>query len=292
MAGKPSTDRTPTLRVALVGHGISASLTPAMHMAEGRALGLRYQYDLIDTGTAPYRDQPLSHIVRAAQDNGLAGLNITHPYKRDVIRHLDHLSDTAHRLGAVNTVVFSQGQRIGHNTDCSGFATSFRRVLDGVQVQRVLLLGAGGAGAAVAFALLECGVSDLLIHDINPDQAVELVARLQPAFPDACPCPIQALDHAATNALDGIVNATPMGMASHPGSALPLDLLSLDRWVADIVYFPPTTALLAKARAVGCRVMPGAGMAIAQAVDAFELFTGYRADPDRMAQTFNRLCTR
>lgn len=276
------------LRVSLVGQGISASLTPAMHRAEGRALRLDYAYGLIDTTTAPHRGRPLAEIVATAQDQGLAGLNITHPYKLDIIPLLDDLSDDARKLGAVNTVVFRDGRRTGHNTDYSGFAAAFRQHMGDVATDQVLLLGAGGAGAAIAFALIDCGVQQLLVHDPDPARAQALVHKLRVGGA----ADIQAVgppDNAMARGLCGVVNATPMGMSAYPGSAFPLGLLRPDIWVTDAVYFPLETQLLAAAAKAGCRVMPGSEMAIWQAVHAFELFTGRRGDPRRFAAVFRQL---
>lgn len=284
---------TGRLRAALVGHDIAASLTPAMQQAEARAQGLDFSYGRIDTATPAYGDMALVDILELAQAQGMTGLNITHPHKVAVLRHLDQLSDDAARLGAVNTVLFRARKRIGHNTDLSGFATSlgqfgrqFGRRLDG---DRVLLLGAGGAGAAVAFALLRAGVAALSIHDRDPDRVQALLERLGWHF-DATRLAPSGVDEISAQRPDGVVNATPMGMVRYPGSAYPLGLLRTDMWVADIVYFPLETPLLARAREIGCRVMAGSGMAVFQAAHAFELFTGQPANAGRMARTFQRLC--
>ena len=289
MSGRCSNDGDHCLRAALVGQGISRSMTPAMHVAEGRAQGLRYSYDFIDTGMQPYCTHSLSRIVDHAQADGLVGLSITHPYKIEILQHLDDLSANARKLGAVNTVVFRDGKRTGHNTDYSGFVASYRLALNDAVKDRVLLLGAGGAGAAVGFALLDCGIRELLVYDADSNQAHKLVEKLQAHhLPVDIHCP-QTLEQPVLRGLSGVVNATPMGMANYPGSALPLDLLTPAFWVTDIVYFPHETELLARARALGCRVMAGSGMAVWQAVHAFELFTGYSASPERMAATLNRL---
>lgn len=277
------------IRVALVGQGISASLTPAMHEGEARAQGFDYSYELIDTATPAHQHRRLGNIVRQARDDGLAGLNITHPYKIEVLEVLSDLSDDARRLGAVNTVVFRDGRRIGHNTDFHGFVTAFKETLRGVPLDRVLVLGAGGAGAAVSFALITCGIKRLAIHDIDGAQMLALVERLRAEFPSAEVQAIESLDRGSANGLSGMVNATPMGMENYPGSAMPLNLLHAGIWVSDVVYLPLETELLAHARRLGCRIMPGSAMAIWQAVHAFELFTGRRADPQRMAATFRRL---
>lgn len=278
------------LRVALVGRGIQASLTPAMHEAEGRAQGLDYTYSLIDTETATHKTRRLSEIVTQALNDGLVGLNITHPYKTEIMQHLDDMSEDARKLGAVNTVLFDRhGRKTGHNTDYSGFRRGFQSQFGGVSTSRVLLLGAGGAGAAVAFALMDCGVQSLFIYDTDHDRSARLTQNLRAYYPNADINAVHTLDSSLASSLCGLVNASPMGMQKNLGSAFPLSLLSLGHWVADIVYFPLETRLLNAAVTLGCRVMPGSVMAIWQAVHAFEFFTGLGADPDRFNETFARL---
>ena len=282
-------DKTNMTRVALVGRGISQSLTPAMHEAEGRFLGLDYQYKLIDQEAPAFKSSSLPEILTATQSAGFAGLNITHPFKVEVIQHLDCLSEVANRLHAVNTVLFKAGKRVGYNTDYTGFKASFQHSLGNSKKDCVLLLGAGGAGSAVAFALAESGVGQLLIHDTDKKRAESLVERVTAYGSSSGILEIGCPDQAVDLGLDGIVNATTAGMAGNPGSAFPLDLLNSETWVADIIYFPLETALLAKARAIGCLTLPGSGMAVRQAMHAFELFTGHAADHSRMQKTFLEL---
>lgn len=286
-AGNAPTDAAGTIRAALIGAGIGASRTPAMHMAEGRAQGLAYHYDLIDTAGRPGAD--IGALLAEAEAVGCRGVNVTHPFKQAALAHLDSLSPAAEAVGAVNTVVFEDGRRHGHNTDCWGFAEAFARELAEAPREVVLLLGAGGAGGAVAEALMAQGVGLLLIRDSRQEAAETLAQRLAArhgaARVEAVSPGTEALAAAAQRAC-GLVNATPIGMASHPGLPLPAALIRPRHWVADIVYFPLETELLATARARGCRVMSGAGMAVFQAVRAFELFTGRKADPDRMRAAF------
>ena len=265
------------VRVGLLGRGIQLSRTPAMHRAEGAALGLDYSYDLIDPDQ-PAHDLPLADLVARAEAQGFAGLNVTYPFKRDVMALLDEMSPAAQKVGAVNTVVFRDGKRRGHNTDFWGFAESLRRGLPDAALSSVLLLGAGGAGGAVAHALRDVGVAQVQVFDQNI-QAAQAIADAVGG--------IAVTDlAAAAQAADGIVNATPMGMAKLPGTAIEPALLEPRHWVADIVYFPRETELLAQARQRGCRVLDGSGMAVFQAVRAFELFSGLAPDPDRMRATF------
>ncbi|MXN45283.1 shikimate dehydrogenase [Shinella kummerowiae] len=276
------------LKAGLIGAGIQASLTPAMHMREGEAQGFSYDYELIDLSQIGATPADLPRLLDEAGARGLAGLNITHPCKQSVIAHLDELSPQARDLGAVNTVVFRNGKRSGHNTDWWGFAESFRRGLPQADLSSALQLGAGGAGAATAYALLSLGLEKLLVFDRENERAVALADTMAALFPKAVVDAADDLAH-ATQAVAGLVHATPTGMAKYPGLPLPADLLDRRHWVAEVVYFPLETGLLRAARDLGCRTLDGGGMAVFQAVDAFRLFTGREPDADRMLAHFNRL---
>jgi len=275
----------PSVLVGLVGAGIQASRTPRLHEREGARQGLRYVYKLIDLEALGLDADALPGILTAAQRFGFAGLNITHPCKQAVIPLLDDLSPDAAALGAVNTVVLKDGRRVGHNTDWWGFAESFRRELADVRRERVVQFGAGGAGAAVAHALLTLGAGEVILIDTDQRRAQTLTVALRERFGDrraSCGSSAQV----AVVTANGIVNTTPLGMARYPGMALPAELLRPDLWVADIVYFPLETELLRQARSRGCRTMSGGGMAVSQAVGAFRLFTGRNPDAARMLRHF------
>jgi shikimate dehydrogenase len=269
--------------IGLVGSGIGPSASPALHEREADELGLRYVYRLLDLDVL---GRPVADVLAATRLAGFDGLNVTHPAKQAVLPHLDELSAEAEALGAVNTVVFEHGRAIGHNTDATGFARSLARGLPDVPRDHVVLLGAGGAGAAVAHALLSSGVRRLTVHDVDGERSEKLAGALCRRF---------GADRAGTGGLDavgradGLVHATPTGMAAHPGSPLPAELLRPDLWVADIVYRPLETALLAAARARGCRVLNGGGMVVLQAAESFRLFTGVEPDPARMLRHFDTL---
>lgn len=277
-----------TILVGLIGRGISLSRTPAMHVAEARAQGMVCTYNLLDMDDAAMADVTLPDLLTRLEAEGYAGVNVTYPFKREVMALLDELSPAARAVDAVNTVVFRDGRRFGHNTDMWGFGESFRRGLDGAKTDHALMIGAGGAGGAVAHALLECGVARLSISDVDPDRAADLAKQLlQTTERDVEVNIVRDIpEMVAKDRPDGVVNATPMGMAKLPGTAFPVGLLTPEMWVADIVYFPLETELLRGARAAGCRVLPGEGMAVFQAVRAFEFFTGSPADPERMKATF------
>ncbi len=269
----------------LIGSGIAASRTPRLHECEGAEQGLHYMYRLIDLDVLGLDSNALPEILIAAQRFGFAGLNVTHPCKQTVIAFLDELSPEAATLGAVNTVVFKDGRRLGHNTDRSGFEASFQRELSDVSRARVVQFGAGGGGAAVAYALLSLGAGELSIIDTEQARAESLVKAMCERFGPSRARANPELA-AAMAAADGVVNATPLGMTRYPGSPVPATLLRPELWVADIVYFPLETELLRQARARGCRTMSGGGMAVFQAADAFRLFTGQEPDCERMLKHF------
>lgn len=277
--------------IGLIGSGIQASLTPAMHMREGAAHGLTYEYRLIDLDTLGLPASALPELISAAEQAGFGGLNITFPCKQTVLAHLHDLSDDARALGAVNTVVLRDGRRTGHNTDWWGFAEGFRRDLGRVARARVVQLGAGGAGSAVAHALMTLGVEHLQIIDTDHAKAQTLAAALTARFPTAAIAAHRAPDDVMRTA-DGIVNATPVGMAKYPGLPFDARLLRSDLWVADIIYFPLVTELIHRARKLGVPTMTGGRMAVFQAVRAFELFSGRTADAARMQRHFADLAAK
>jgi shikimate dehydrogenase len=274
--------------IGLIGTGIQASLTPALHMQEGEALGFRYLYRLIDLTTLDLGVEVLPDLLTAAERMGFNGLNVTHPCKQLVLPLLHGLSDDARAIGAVNTVVLKDGKRIGHNTDASGFAAAFRLGLPEARLDRIVQFGAGGAGCAVANAVLGLGAAHLTLVDTDTSRAAALAESLCGRFGPARAAVSQDVA-ASVAAADGLINATPLGMVKYPGQAVPEAMLRPEHWVADIVYFPLETALLASARAKGSRVLSGGGMAVFQAVEAFRLFTGTAPDAERMLAHFKQL---
>lgn len=275
-------DRATAIRAGLVGDGIQGSRSPAIHEREAAAQGLDLSYVRFDLAERPWR---LTDVLAAAQRDGFAGLNVTYPYKQAVIPLLDELSPDAERLGAVNTVVFKDGRRLGYNTDWIGFRESLERGLPGAAKTKVLQLGAGGAGAAVAYALLGAGVKQLSVFDVDQSRAAELAVKLGGVFGAERIAVARDMTFAMAEA-DGLVNATPIGMARHPGTPVPVSLLRARMWVADIVYVPLETELLSAASRMGCATLDGGGMVVYQAAEAFRLFTGRPADVERMRARF------
>ncbi|WP_373987682.1 shikimate dehydrogenase [Duganella sp. BuS-21] len=274
--------------LGLIGAGIGRSLTPAMHEREAAAHGMHCLYQLLDLDRLGLTVEQLPQLLDAAELLGFSGVNVTYPAKQHVIPLLDDLCDDARAIGAVNTVVFKDGQRIGYNTDWWGFAESFKASLPDVAMGEVVQLGAGGAGAATAHAALMMGTQTLRLVDADAGRAAQLAQSLCARFGAGRAVACTELE-AAMRVADGLIHATPTGMAKHPGLPLPAELLRPGQWVSEIVYFPLQTALLQAAQAKGCRTMTGGGMAVFQAVKAFELFTGVRPDAARMQLHFKEL---
>ncbi len=287
-------DRSKPYLVGLVGTGVGPSLTPALHMAEGRAQGLDYLYRAIDLNQIGVTPTRIGEVLTWARALGFDALNVTHPCKQLVGAHLDEIDPVAAALGAVNTVVFTAGpdgeRAVGYNTDVTGFAEGFTEGLPGAATGNVVLIGAGGAGAAVGDALVRLGTEHLTVVDLDTDRATALTRELAGRYPTV------RVDASSFDKLsillpgsDGVVHATPTGMAEHPGIAFDPSLLHRHLWVADIVYRPLDTALLQAARAAGCRTLDGGHMAVHQATGAFQLITGITPDTARMSRHFRQM---
>jgi shikimate dehydrogenase len=274
--------------IGLVGKDIQRSKSPLMHEREARELGLVLLYQLLDLNVLGRDVDALADLLYSAELMGFAGLNITHPCKQAVIPLLHELSDEARAIGAVNTVQFKAGRRRGYNTDASGFAESFTRGLPGAPLDRVVQIGAGGAGAATAYAMLKLGAASLGITDSIPGRAAALVKNLSQFFDASRLAVVESLASSLKSA-QGLVHATPTGMREYPGLPVPENALHGGLWVAEVVYFPLETELLRRARALGCRTLDGGGMAVLQAASAFEIFTGMDADRERMLRHFGEI---
>jgi shikimate dehydrogenase len=264
----------------LIGAPIAHSASPAMHERAAEALGAHCHYQLIEVAGAD-RDG-LRALLDGVRLLGFAGVNVTFPYKEAVVALLDELSPGAAALGAVNTVIVRDRRLIGHNTDETGFARAVADLVAASAGRPVAVIGAGGVGRAIAFALAGLGVGDIRLFDADRAEAESLAAAIGGQRATAADSVGQALRDAA-----GLVNATPVGMLPSRASAVPEALLHDGLWVADAVYWPLWTPLLMAARARGARVMTGRELAIFQAADAFALFTGLTPSTIEMGHAFD-----
>jgi shikimate dehydrogenase len=272
--------------IGLIGANIMKSLAPALHIDAFAAAGVVGHYHLMDVDVLSGRTLP--GLLEAVKTAGFLGVNITFPFKQAVMGLLDGLSPEARQTGAVNTVVIaSDGRTTGYNTDRSGFMLNFEDGLGRASAEgkTAVLVGAGGAGSAVAFALMDLDLRELAIHDTDAARAATLAADVNTHFgAGRCRVPERLSDEIA--AADGVVNATPIGMSGFPGNPVPVEALRRDHWVADVIYTPIETELIRTAAAKGARTLTGGGMCVHQGVDAFRLFTGIVPDAERMHRTF------
>ena len=254
-----------------------------MHEAAARGAGFVASYQLIEVAGASR--ETLEIILAGLRQKGFAGVNVTFPYKEMVAALLDDLSPAARAIGTVNTVVIRHGRLTGHNTDASGFATAFRAVFGDMAPGCVALIGAGGVGRAIAFALAELGAGEIRIFDQDEAKAQALAQALDGrARAYAVAGPREALSGA-----NGLVNGTPSGMLPDRSIPVPAELLHPGLWVADAVYSPLWTPLLLAAREARAKLMTGRELCVYQAHDAFKLFTGIEPDTKLMGAAFDEV---
>ncbi len=259
-------------RIYLLGYPLGHSISPAMQNAALEACRLQgWHYEKL----ALPPDQ-LSEMLSALRADDCAGANVTIPHKQTIIPHLDGLSRTAWAIGAVNTIVKREGRLIGENTDAPGLMQTLRAHQIDPRNARVYLLGAGGAAAAVGFALAEAGAKQLVIINRTAARAVALGDHLRGLFPEL---QIVINDWARLEETDLVVNATAVGMLpAVDDTPLPANQV-LPRGIAvlDLVYNPPETRLLREAAQVGARCLGGLETLIYQGARAFQMWTGREA---------------
>jgi shikimate dehydrogenase len=265
----------------LLGAPIAHSASPAMHEKAAEALGLRRHYQLIEVADAGREELKL--MLEGVRRLGFAGINVTFPYKEAVLDLLDELSPDAARIGAVNTVVVRDNRLIGYNTDTTGFARAATDMVNASSHGAVALIGAGGVGKAIAFALAGLGVSELRIFDTDQAKAEHLAAQLD----GHATARVADRVEDALHGVAGVVNGSPVGMLPSRATPVPEALLHAGLWVADAVYTPLWTPLLLAAKGKGAEIMTGRELAIYQAADAFELFTGLKPSIDEMRIAFD-----
>jgi shikimate dehydrogenase len=258
----------PTNLVGLIGWPVEHSVSPAMHNAAFDALHLPWRYDLL-----PTPPDEVEARLKGLASKGYRGVNVTVPHKQAVMLYLAGMSDAARAIGAVNTIVVQPDGLIGHNTDGDGFLAALREGHFEPAGRRALVLGAGGAARAVVYGLLQAGCA-IAIHNRTPKRAARLVCALRDmGFEAAAAGALSELDLAS---FDLLVNSTSVGMwPEMEGSSWPDTLPLPAKWtVFDLVYNPPETRLLARARAAGLQAIGGLGMLVHQGALAFEMWTG------------------
>jgi shikimate dehydrogenase len=263
-----------------LAHPAGHSLSPVMHNAAFKYLSIPGGYEAVDV--AP---EHLGEIVQSLREEDVYGANVTIPHKVTVMPMLDRLSKAAKMIGAVNTIVNQKGELVGHNTDAAGF-------LQGLEDERIYLrkkvavmLGAGGAARAIAYALLNSGVAKLWIYNRTPEKAVELVREFMKVG-SAAVLKEDELPFIVRQA-EILVNTTSVGMegsATSHESPLPDGLLPKQGFVCDIVYRPAKTKLLHDAREANLKIQNGLPMLVYQGAEAFRLWTGQEAPAQVMME--------
>jgi shikimate dehydrogenase len=259
------------IRLGLIGDNIKRSRSPDLHRFAGRLSGLDVSYDLFiprDMG------KDFETVFDICRDSGLRGVNITYPYKEVVVAKVQIADPMIRRIGAVNTVVFENGGARGHNTDYTGFVAAYRQPFGDMAPGKVVMIGAGGVGRAVAFGLIALGAEELTIVDTNLGKAEALAAAVRDAGRGEIATAFDGDFQAVLPHADGVINCTPVGMVGYPGSPVPAELLGSQRWAFDAVYTPVETLFKQQAEAAGLLVLSGYELFFHQGIDAFRIFTG------------------
>jgi len=272
--------------IGLIGANIQGSMSPALFADAFAGAGIDGYYHLLDADRLAERRLP--QLLGSVKTAGFAGVNVTYPFKQDIIPLLDAVDPEASEVGAINTVsIAPDGRTTGYNFDRRGWRNSFLEVLgpDSAEGKTVVQVGAGGAGRAVAFALMDLGVADLILHDLDRARADALKSQLASQYGTSRCCIVGSLEQDIARA-DGIVNATQVGMRGFPGCPVPVAAIKAGHWAADVIYTPMQTAFLSAAAGKGARALNGGGMCVHQAVAAFQCLTGVTPDVARLHRTF------
>ena len=271
---------TETIRLGLVGDNIAKSLSPRLHMLAAAQNGRRVVYDRLMPAEHGMTFEALFDDVSAA---GYRGVNITYPYKENAAARVKIDDPLVAAIGAVNTVLFDEGGPHGFNTDYSGFVAAYRRIRGDALPGTVLMIGAGGVGKAIAFALVALGLRAFHIVDRDVSRAESLAQALKAARPDLL-TETGADAAVLARGVAGLVNCTPVGMVGHEGTPLERAAMAGAQWAFDAVYTPPETRFLQDADAEGLQVISGYELFIGQGVDAWRIFTGLPVDEVRLRE--------
>ncbi len=258
----------------MIGDNIAQSKSPRLHELAGRLAGIRVIYERL---IPRERGQDFEAVFEMARLAGYRGLNITYPYKEQSVRLLTIPDPRVAALGAVNTVIFGEGGPEGHNTDWSGFMAAYRHRFRDHAPGPVCMVGAGGVGKAVAFGLIELGLSDLRLVERDLAKAKDLAGALCAAAPELEVSVTGDVAEGA-NGASGLINCTPVGMVRHEGTLVPPALMGGAEWAFDAVYTPVETQFLRDAKTKGLTVLSGWELYFYQGLHAFAIFHGRSMD--------------
>ncbi|WP_428239988.1 shikimate dehydrogenase family protein [Gynuella sp.] len=271
------------IQLGLIGKGIQRTQVHQLHQALGELCGITVNYQLLDADQEPHLS--LEQRVQRAISEGYRGVNVTHPFKAEVSAMVKQHGAVPETLGSYNTLIFTDGNIRGENTDYSGFKAGFQRTFDTLKPGAVLLLGSGGVGRSIAFALGELSARQIFLYDTRPEAAHVLAGVLQAAGYPCVTVTEDTLTEVAAQ-VDGIVNATPIGMYQYPGIPLAKTAIQAPRWGFDAIYTPMNTEFMIAMDACGAQTMSGYELFLNQGVDAFEHFTGISLNRDAAIQFY------
>ncbi len=267
------------LKLGLIGLSIEQSRSPALHCLAGRLSGISVTYDLIRLDSAI--PESFDKMLSLCQSQKYYGVNVTYPFKERAAEVARIESEQVRRLGAVNTVRFvSESEMQGFNTDFTGFKRAFDSRYSGQPPGKVALIGAGGIGRAIAFGLVDLGAEELRIFDQEAQKAESLALTLK-SRSELQIRTCATLEDTVSD-VEGIVNATPIGMYNHPGTAIPRAMVSTQSWAFDAVYTPVETQFLLEAKEAGLETLSGYELFIYQGIEAFKIFSGVYVDESRL----------
>lgn len=273
------------MKLGLIGKAIMNSSSPDLHVRLGELTGIPVTYDLFDANEQPI--ESLESQVRQVIADGYRGVNVTFPWKEAAVNLATRPSEGARMVGSANTLVFEGSEIIAENTDFTGFISGYQATLGDRPPGRVLLLGTGGVGKAVAFGLGKLGAEEVILMDLDEAKSRQLVEELKGQGFRASFITREQIDETVPSC-DGLVNCTPIGHEKSPGCPLPKELIAAHHWIFDAVYVPAVTEFVAAAKAAGAGVMSGVSLFVFQGVDAFKLFcedADRRAAADEQAMT-------
>lgn len=264
-----------TWRLGLIGGNITASRSPVLHTVCALSVGGNASYDLIIPAE---RDRTFAQLVADCAAQGFDGVNVTYPHKEDAAALVTPGDPMVAAMGASNTIRFTEEGPRAFNTDYSGFVAAFRARFPGRAPGRVLLIGTGGVGRAVAFGLGAMGAAELVLHDADPAKVISLGRAITLQFPHVRVSTAEPHQTTDLSGLDGVVNCTPLGMVGRPGSPLGDVVSGRPHWAFDAVYTPDDTLFRAQVERLGAEFLSGYDLYFHQGVQAFEIFTNQRPD--------------
>ncbi|WP_320035058.1 hypothetical protein [Halarcobacter sp.] len=269
------------LKLGLLGNGIGKTQSKKLHELIGKLYDLDTSYELMDL--ANKENANIEEELNRCKKEGFDGVNVTHPYKVNAFKCVKTMEGFPKGLTSVNTVLFKD-ELIADNTDYLGFCEAYRKRFNEQNPGKVLMLGAGGVGLAIAYGLCSLNVEELIVHDMNEQLATSLVEDLKNAGFNARL--IKSSVEEEMKSVDGLINATPIGMFQYPGNPYPKEGFGGQKWAFDAVYTPVNTQFLQTCEENNIITISGFKLFLYQGIEAFKRFSGIDIDSDKIEEEF------